>query len=161
MATLQQGTLTEQQRKNTIDVLKDIANHVADSQSGYEQSADLVKNDEVELADYFRSCAAARAKTLQELKASLQSIDASIDLTSMDGTTSGSLHQAFTSFRSKFQDSRKAALAEIERGEEYLVEQLQDALDKDIDPQVSELLRRFHAELSRHEEKIEDLRAAS
>ncbi len=158
--TLNPTSMTESQRDNTVDVLKDLVNYTIDSIQGYRKSEEMVRDNEPELADYFRECASKREEKRAELLRLLNMVEAH-EASSFKGTNSGAIHQAFSKFRSMFQDDSKAALAEVERGEDFLSDKYEDALEKDIPETLKGILSRHHQDIERREHMAEDLLKAS
>ena len=160
-STPNHAPLNKDQRDNVISGLKDLINYTIDSIEGYRKAADMVRDNEAELADYFESCASKRDEKRTELFNILSQYESNQE-DSFNGTNSGTLHQAFTSFRSVFQSDRKAALNEVERGEDYLADQYEEFLDqKNLPETLIATLRRHHQEIERREDMAEDLLEAS
>lgn len=157
---LNASSMTDSQRENTVDVLKDLVNYTVDSIKGYERSEEMVRDNEPELADYFRECASKRQEKRDELIRLLNMVEPH-DASNFDGTNSGAIHQAFSKFRSMFQNDSKAALAEVERGEDFLGDKYEDALEKDLPETLKGILSRHHADIERREDMAEDLLEAS
>jgi uncharacterized protein (TIGR02284 family) len=125
-----------------------------DSVNGYREAAELVEEESPTLAGLFESRARKREQILSQLRARLRATDADSDALRSDGTTAGHLHQYFMRFRSAFQEDRKAALAEVDRGESLLVKTYEEAAE-DADPQLRALAGEFLDSIRKDERTVE------
>jgi uncharacterized protein (TIGR02284 family) len=100
-----------------VEALEALASTLTDSVTGYENAADDVTDPGIK--NYLHVKAQERRAIVDEFRSHLRRLGGNADV---GGSVSGSVHQTWLSLRSTFQDSTKAAVAEVERGEEYLKE---------------------------------------
>lgn len=141
-------------------ILENLIELTQDSVNGYREAAELVRESDVDLAELFEGRTFKRNQILEKLRGYLINIDPSNKRLSTDGTATGHLHQAFMQFRSLFQEDRKAALAEVSRGEAGLVKTYEDNL-KDASPELRTLLQDCLKSIRIDEQSVEDLRESA
>jgi len=122
------------------DILENLIGLTQDSVNGYREAAQLVQKEDTDLAKLFEERSRKREQILSQLRTRLRTLDPDNKNLGSDGTISGQLHQYFMQFRSLFQSDRKAALAEVDRGESTLEEAYQDA-EKNAGPEFRPLLQ--------------------
>ena len=147
--------------KEPIETLENLIAHTQDSINGYREAAELVRDDHPDLARIFTECGGKRTRLLEALRNQLRTLDPANDALTSDGTVMGDLHNKFfMKFRSLFQKDSKAALQEVENGENYLVEQFEDARD-DAPPHLHAALNECLSILRSDERAIEAMRRAA
>ncbi len=102
-----------------------------DSVEGYEKSASEVENPRY--AQLFAARAQERDQAVTGLREAVQALGGEPE---DDGSLMGSIHRAFQSLREAVSSRDDAAIiSEIERGEDYLKDKFETALDSDtLDP---------------------------
>lgn len=139
----------------TTDVSKldDLIVTTIDSSKGYEHSADKAG------AERFASLFAALAAERREVAATLQAESRRLGGTPSDfGSAAATVHRRVEDLRVALGGGDKAILAEIERGETYLREEYERALEQELSPEVHAAIERCYAEMRRGAERIEALR---
>lgn len=136
------------------DVVKDLLHNVQDSINGYNDAAEIV--DDRQLRDLFTRRAASRQTMANRLTERLRALDPGADI-SRDSTISGQMHQGFMKLRAAVQDDEKAALAEVDRGECYLVERFEKALERDVSVETRNLIQQFLTQLESDRADVERL----
>lgn len=128
-----------------------------DSADGYEKSASEVENGQ------YAQLFTARAQERREAVATLQdAVAAAGGNPEDDGTVSGTLHRAFQSLREIVSTRDDAAIvAEIERGEDYLKEKFEAAMDEvDLDPQARSAVNAAWQSVKAGHDQMRDLKHA-
>jgi uncharacterized protein (TIGR02284 family) len=116
--------------------LEAIASTLLDSVNGYEDAAQNVSDTGIK--SFLTEKAQARRGLLGEFKQHIARVGGE---TEVSGSVSGTLHQRWLDLRSMFQDDTKAAVSEVERGEEYLKERFDSYLGSDeLSPDVRNFL---------------------
>ena len=114
--------------KGGLTVLKTLTDTIADSVNGYREAAQHV--DSVEFKQMFTELGDERSQVLSDLDAELSRLGGSP--ADRDGTTMGMLHQRWLDFKvSVTGNDDKAVINEVERGEDYLKEKFETAMDSD------------------------------
>jgi uncharacterized protein (TIGR02284 family) len=123
-------------QNNDIDALETVATTLQDSVTGYEDAAENVSDASIK--DYLMKRAQERRGLLDEFRQHLTRLGGNSEI---KGSVSGTLHQRWLDLRSMFQDDTKAAVAEVERGEEHLKEQFDSYLNgSDVSPEIRNFL---------------------
>jgi uncharacterized protein (TIGR02284 family) len=118
------------------EALQTLASTLKDSVTGYEDAAQNVSDSGIK--SYLQQKAQERRSLLDEFRSHLSRVGGD---TEISGSVSGTLHQRWLDLRSMFQDNTKAAVAEVERGEEYLKERFDSYLNNsDLSPDVRSFL---------------------
>jgi uncharacterized protein (TIGR02284 family) len=124
-----------------VAALEALASTLQDSVSGYEDAAKNVSDTGIK--SYLMEKAQVRRGLLGEFRQHLTRLGGN---TEISGSVSGTLHQRWLDLRSMFQDDTKAAVAEVERGEEYLKERFDSYLESgDLSPEVRNFLADAYA----------------
>lgn len=136
------------------DVVEDLLANVQDSINGYNEAAEIVKDSQ--LRDLFTRRAASRQTLANQLAERLKALQPG-ERIARDGTTAGHLHQGFMKLRAAIQNDEKAALAEVDRGESFLVERFEKALERDISVETRNLIQQFLTQLESDRADVERL----
>jgi uncharacterized protein (TIGR02284 family) len=100
---------------------------LTDSINGYRDSAENIKNDE--LKQLFLDFAEERSRVAEDLRSEVRRLGGDPN---DDGSFLGKSHQAFLDLKSAVTGhDDKAIINEVERGEDYLKEKFEAALDSD------------------------------
>lgn len=136
------------------EVVEDLLSHVQDSINGYSEAADIVKDPA--LGDLFRRRAASRQTVANKLAERLKTLQPG-EAINRDGTTAGHIHQGFMKLRAAIMNDEKAALAEVDRGETYLVECFERTLERDVSVETRNLIQQFLTQLESEKADVERL----
>jgi uncharacterized protein (TIGR02284 family) len=114
-------------KSDDLTILKTLTSTLNDSINGYRESAEKVHSPE--LREMFVQFAQQREQASQELSSEVRRLGGEPD---HDGSTMGSLHQAWLDLKAAITGSDdKAIINEVERGEDYLKEKFETALADD------------------------------
>lgn len=121
-----------QNRTNDIEALNDLIETLIDSVNGYEEAADVANDPSIKASFH---------QLAQERRAIIRDFQSRVQMRGGDPEESGSFsaaaHRSFMNLRSLFQSDTKAAIAEVERGENVLRDQFETVLTKEqLDPEL-------------------------
>lgn len=144
------------QNRQDAKVLNNLIERLIDSIDGYEKAAE--STDRFDLAELFKSLASERRRIVETFKGKVRALGEEPE---DDGSILAAAHRAFLSLRTSLQSDAKAAIAEVERGEDKLTDDFAKAAAND---DVSPAIRAFIAENSRtanrDHNRIEDIKRA-
>ena len=137
-----------------ISKLDDLIVTTIDSVKGYEHSAEHA--DAAHYSEMFRRLAADR----RDVVSSLQNRSRTLGGTPSDfGSAAATLHRRFEDLRRALGGGDDAIVKEIERGEDYLKEELERALrDEAVSPETRAILDRCYATVIRGHDEISRLK---
>jgi uncharacterized protein (TIGR02284 family) len=119
-----------------IDVLNSLIETTIDSVDGYEKAAEVAGDDL--LSGMFRQFASDRRQAVTQLRSQVVKLGGEPE---DDGSVLASAHRAFLDVRSALEENRTAAIAEVERGEDFIRSRYEDALDDDeLSPDVRDTI---------------------
>lgn len=131
----------------TVKALNTLVMHVSDSADGYEQAAQVANSGQIE--SEFRALARERREIAQELAQRVTQLGGD---PKTNGSVQAGAHRLFLNLRSVFENDTKAAIKEVERGEDRLLEAFRDA-QGDVSPSdaafVSDIGRRVQMDHDR------------
>lgn len=111
--------------QNFENSLKDLLEHLHDSYKGYHESADDIKSDSLKI--WFRNSAEKRKLMIAEFESLLSQNNINFN---HHGTMTGMIHRMFVNLKSIVTGKdEKAILAEVERGEDFLVREYKSVLN--------------------------------
>src|SRR6476469_2170553 len=114
-------------RKEDTAILNTLIATTIDSITGYEDAAQNV--DSERLRDAFRQRANERQRVVEDLRAEVRRLGGEPE---DDGTLMGKTHQRFLDLKAAVAGrDEKAVINEVERGEDYLKEKYETALNSD------------------------------
>ena len=114
-------------RKNEISTLNTLIATLIDSVTGYEDAAS--NSDAGRFAEMFRKRANERQKCVEDLRAEVRRLGGNPE---DDGSFMGKTHQRFLDLKAAITGRDDQAIVnEVERGEDYLKEKFETALDSD------------------------------
>jgi uncharacterized protein (TIGR02284 family) len=112
-------------RKHEIATLNSLIATTIDSINGYEDAAEHIQNER--LREIFRQRANERQRVVEDLRAEVRRLGGEPE---DDGTIMGKTHQRFLDLKAAIAGrDEKAIINEVERGEDYLKEKFEAALD--------------------------------
>jgi uncharacterized protein (TIGR02284 family) len=119
--------MTDHVHSNEISTLNTLIATTIDSINGYENSAKDVKNER--FREIFRQRADERQRVAEELRAEVRRLGGNPE---DDGSFMGKTHQRFEDLKSAITGGDdKAIINEVERGEDYIKEKFETALNSD------------------------------
>jgi uncharacterized protein (TIGR02284 family) len=136
--------------------LDDLIVTTIDSVRGYENAADHAKAGRY--ADFFREMAAERRKVVDELSAQSRALGGT---PAEYGSTAATIHRRWEDLRTALGGGDKAILAEIERGEDYLMEEWGRVLDDErMSAEAMAVVRPCYESIRRGHDRARELREA-
>lgn len=111
---------------NDVAALEALASTLTDSVNGYEDAAESVEDTGIK--NYLHEKARLRRTLVEQFRQHISQRGGSGEVS---GSASAAAHRAFLDLRTMFQDSTKAAVAEVERGESYLKERFESYMSDD------------------------------
>ena len=115
------------EHSETISTLNTLIATTIDSITGYENSAKDVDNDR--FREIFRQRADERQRVVEELRSEVRRLGGNPE---DDGSFMGKTHQRFEDLKAAITGrDEKAIINEVERGEDYLKDKFETALDSD------------------------------
>lgn len=137
-------------------VLNSLLQTTIDSVDGYEKAADVAGTGAV--GSMFRQFADERREAVNLLRAQVQRLGGEPE---DDGSLLAGAHRTFLELRTFVQSDRKAAILEVERGEDFLKSRYEDALDEeDLDPVVRDTITDCYDIVLRGHDAAADLKRA-
>jgi uncharacterized protein (TIGR02284 family) len=114
-------------RKDEISTLNSLITTTIDSINGYEDSARHIENER--FREIFRARANERQRVVEDLRAEVRRLGGEPE---EGGSFLGKAHQRFEDLKAAITDNdEKAIINEVERGEDYLKEKFETALDSE------------------------------
>ena len=140
-----------------ITVLNTLINTTYDSIKGYEDGADDIKSDRIK--EMFREGARERREVVTSLQ---QAVTRMGGTPQNDGSTLGSLHQTFMSLKEAVTGNSDTAIVnEVERGEDYIKEKYETALQNaDLSPDARQVVQSAYGTVQRGHDRARDLKRA-
>src|SRR5690554_2830858 len=121
-----------QNRTNDIEAINDLIETMIDSVNGYEEAADVAKDPSIKAS--FHQLAQERRAIIRDFQTRVQMRGGEPE---ESGSFSAAAHRSFMNLRSLFQSDTKAAIAEVERGENILREHFETVLaNEQLDPEL-------------------------
>jgi len=119
--------MTDHQHSEEISALNTLIATTIDSVTGYENSAKDVDNQR--FAEIFRERANERQQVVEQLRSEVRRLGGNPE---DDGSLLGKTHQRFEDLKAAVTGQDEQSIVnEVERGEDYLKEKLETALDSD------------------------------
>jgi uncharacterized protein (TIGR02284 family) len=123
--------------KNDVNALQALASTLTDSINGYEEAASVAGDGAI--SQFLHAKAQERRMITEAFRSRIAALGGEPDVS---GSASAALHRRFLDLRSIFQNDTKAAVAEVERGENYLKDRFESYIaDLNISAETRELLR--------------------
>ena len=138
-----------------ISKLNDLIHTVIDSIKGFENSAEDVPDGR--FASFFRDMARERREVVQTLQAQSRALGGT---PTDQGSVAGTLHRRWEDLRSALGGgSDKAVIEEVERGEDYLKEEFERAMnDTNISEETRAVIRSCYDSARRGHDTAHDLK---
>lgn len=140
-------------------VTKDLIETLEDGKDGFARAADkLADSDQPELSTRMRTFSEQRAGFSAELEQMAAAYGDDID---EDGSVGGAVHRGWMAVKDAISGSDPSGvLAAAEQGEDHAVSEYQDALEKDISPELRSVVERQFAAVQVAHDEVKSLRNA-
>lgn len=122
-----------------IRTLNSLIETTIDSADGYEQASETEKAGD--LAQTFRQFAAERRSIVAELRGHVVRLGGTPE---DDGTLLAAAHRQFLKIRAAFDNDTRAAVNEVERGEDIIKAKYEHALKEELSPEVRQAVQRAY-----------------
>ena len=140
-----------------VDTLNDLIRIVQDSHEGYQQAAESGEDEEFKAL--FSDLAAQRGAIVRELQRLVAEQGGAPDI---GGTIVGGAHRFFLGLRAAvLGHESEAILAEVERGETECVRRYDEALGKELPPEVAAVVSRHLGRIRTDRDRMAALRTAA
>ena len=145
------------EHSETISTLNTLIATTIDSITGYEDSAKNVENER--LREIFRSRADERQQIVEQLRSEVRRLGGDPE---DSGSFLGKAHQRFEDLKAAITGrDEKAIINEVERGEDYLKEKWQAALQSGaLDGPTHDLVERLYQQIKQGHDQISQLKHA-
>lgn len=143
------------EHSDTISTLNSLISTTIDSITGYEDSAKNIHDQR--LSEIFRQRANERQQVVQELRAEVRRLGGEPE---EGGSFMGKAHQRFEDLKAAVTGrDEKAVINEVERGEDYLREKWQAALQSgDLKGESHDLVERCYQSVKAGHDQISELK---
>ena len=143
-------------RDETVSKLQDLIQINIDSQQGFEQAAETIKDENV--ATLFRQIARDRNANSNELQ---RFVALNSETPEDDGSTLGAMHRWWLSARGALNGGDDyVVLIEAERGEDAIKHKYEDVLKETTGSPMNDVLTRQYATVKSQHDRIRDMRDA-
>ena len=144
--------------KNQDKIIDDLIETLKDSQEGFKQAAEGVKDPQLKAV--FDEYSRQRARFAVELRSKAQSADERES--EISGSAAGALHRGWINLKSALtRGDDHAILAECERGEDSAVEEFRKALNNGLSAPVQEMVSRQFVQIKEAHDRVKSLRDAT
>lgn len=127
-----------------------------DSADGYADAATQVKD--AALRRLFEDRAASRRRIVSELQAHVRQHGGEPE---RKGSVTAGLHRTFLDLKTLVMDDRKAAIAEVERGEDAIRDRFQEALRKGLPTHIEGAIREHLSSITADHDRISAMKHAA
>ena len=143
------------EHSKTISTLNTLIATTIDSINGYEDSAQNIDNER--FREIFRQRASERQEVVEQLRAEVRRLDGNPE---DDGSFLGKTHQRFEDLKAAITGrDEKAIINEVERGEDYLKEKWQAALQSgDLNGETHDLVERCYPSIKSGHDQMSHLK---
>jgi uncharacterized protein (TIGR02284 family) len=141
-------------KSDDLATLKTLTSTLNDSIKGFRDSAEHVESQE--FRQMFAQFASQREEAAADLKAEVRRLGGDPD---EDGSTLGSLHQTWVDLKSAITGrDDKAIINEVERGEDYLKNKFETALNSDLAPECRAAVERAYQSVREGHNRVSQLK---
>ncbi len=134
--------------------LDDLITTTLDSIRGYENRAEDAPNGQ--FTSFFREMAQDRQQVVSQLQAHSRSLGGS---PTEQGSVAGTLHRAWEGLRASLGGGDKAVIQEVERGEDYLKEEFERAMnDTNVSESTRAVISQAYESVRRGHDRARDLK---
>ena len=147
--------MTDHDHSHEISTLNTLIATTIDSINGYENSAKDVENDR--FREIFRERASERQRVVEDLRAEVRRLGGNPE---DDGSFMGKTHQRFEDLKAAITgQDEQAVINEVERGEDYLKEKWQAALQSgDLNGETHDLVERLYQQVKSGHDQMSALK---
>ena len=139
---------------NDVSTLETLTTTLIDSVNGYRDAAADAEGHQFQ--QLFREMADERSQLAEDLRSEIRRLGGNPP---DDGSFLGKTHQRFMDLKSAITGSDdKAIINEVERGEDYLKDKFETALNSDTDPQVRSAIERAYQSVRRGHDRVRDIK---
>ena len=140
---------------NNTMILKTLTSTLNDSVNGYREAAEHAEGEQ--FREVFRTNASERERVAGELAGEVRRLGGTPD---EDGTMLGKTHQVFLDLKAAVTGrDDKSIINEVERGEDYLKEKFETALESDdLAPESRDVLDRAYQSVRKGHHQISQLK---
>lgn len=143
-------------KDDLIATLNDLIETSRDGEAGFRTCADSVKN--AQLKQMFEQAAGRCSQAVSELQAKVRGLGGDPE---KRGSVSGALHRGWVDLKSRITGMDEAAvLAECERGENTAKKAYEEALAKDLPPDIRSTVERQYQGVIQNHDHVRQLRNA-
>jgi uncharacterized protein (TIGR02284 family) len=137
------------------NVLETLTTTLIDSINGYRDAAENAHNNEFQ--QLFRRMADDRSRVAEDLRAEVRRLGGNPP---DDGSFLGGAHQSFLDLKAAITGrDDKAIINEVERGEDYLKEKFETALNNsDVAPESRSVLERAYQSVREGHDRVRDIK---
>ena len=141
-------------QNDNLAILKTLTSTLNDSVNGYREAAENVESNE--FRQLFSDFADKRAQASADLQAEVRRLGGEPD---QDGSTLGGLHQSWLDLKAAITGrDDKAVLNEVERGEDYLKEKFETALNGDSLGESRSVVERAYGSVREGHDRMSSLK---
>lgn len=139
---------------HSIDVLNKLIETTLDSADGYRSAAQSVEN--ASYTDYFGRWSAARMEVVRKLQEEVRRLGGNPE---DDGSVLAAMHRGWLKLKSSLTAGDRAVIEEVERGEDVILHQFQDALkDMQLDRQTRAVIEQCFPSIKGGHDEARDLK---
>lgn len=139
---------------NDVSTLETLTTTLIDSVNGYRDAAADAEGHKFQ--QLFRQMADERSETAEELRAEIRRLGGNPP---DDGSFLGKTHQRFMDLKGAITGrDDKAIINEVERGEDYLKEKFEAALNADASPETRSIIERAYQSVRQGHDQIRNLK---
>jgi len=143
-------------KKDVISTMNELIETSKDGEQGFKTCANAVKD--TQLKSMFEETAKRCAEGAAELQTKVRALGGDPD---KRGSATGAAHRGWVNIKSTVSGKDDAAvLAEIERGEDSAKRAYENALKKDLPPDVRSIVERQYQGVRQNHDRVRDLRNA-
>ena len=143
-------------RAHDIQVLNCLVASTLDSSEGYREAADQSKD--VMIADLFKRWAVERRRVVADLRNVVRELGGEPE---GNGTVLASAHRVLMDLRAHLSQTDKALVNEVERGEDHIKSNYEDALkDHKLGPQALAAIHKAYVSIRTGHDEMRELKTA-
>ena len=140
-------------------VTKDLMQTLEDGRNGFADAAGkLVDTDRPDLAPRFAEFSAQRATMYSELEVLAAAYGDDLD---QDGSAAAAIHRGWMSLKDALAGSSASGVLDVaEQGEDHATSEYRKALEKDLSPDLADVVRRQLVDITAVHDEVQRLGAA-
>lgn len=140
-----------------ISTLNSLIKTTIDSVNGYQESAEAVENDR--FRSMFQELAQDRQQVVPKLQAEVSRLGGNPE---DDGSAAAAMHRGWVDLKSAVTGrDDKAIINEVERGEDYIKEKFETAMNSgDLSPECRSVVQQCYESVRRGHDRVRDLKHA-